>query len=221
MAKTPKFISLSPELHEYVVAHGMPPDAIQRELIAETERLGGISAMQISPEQGAFMTVLTRVIGARLAVEVGTFTGYSTMCTARGLGDGGRIIACDHSEEWTAIARRYWEKAGVADKIDLRIGSALETLCALPDEPSFDLGFIDADKTSYADYYEEILRRMRPGGLILVDNALWDGSVIDPAANDADTVAIRRFNDAVANDARVDCVLLPIADGLTLLRKRT
>jgi caffeoyl-CoA O-methyltransferase len=220
MTNSPKSLSLTTELHDYLVAHGTPPDAIQRELIVETERLGGVSVMQIAPEQGAFMTVLTRAIGARRTIEVGTFTGYSTLCTARGLGEGGRVIACDVSEEWTTIARRYWEKAGVADKIDLRIGPASETLGALPADPVFDLGFIDADKTSYADYYEEILLRLRPGGLILVDNALWSGSVIDPAANDADTVAIRRFNDSVASDARVDCVMLPIADGLTLLRKR-
>jgi caffeoyl-CoA O-methyltransferase len=201
----PKFVSLSPALHEYLVAHGTPPDAIQRELIAETQRLGGISVMQVSPEQGAFMTVLARLMSARRAVEVGTFTGYSTLCTARGLAEGGRIVACDLSEKWTAIARRYWEKAGVADRIELRIAPALETLHALPANPPLDLAFIDADKTSYPDYYEAVL---------------WGGSVIDAAAQDADSVAIRRFNDLVANDARVDCVMLPVADGLTLLRKR-
>jgi caffeoyl-CoA O-methyltransferase len=153
MTNSPKSLSLTTELHDYLVAHGTPPDAIQRELIVETERLGGVSVMQIAPEQGAFMTVLTRAIGARRTIEVGTFTGYSTLCTARGLGEGGRVIACDVSEEWTTIARRYWEKAGVADKIDLRIGPASETLGALPADPVFDLGFIDADKTSYADYY--------------------------------------------------------------------
>ena len=220
MAHRPKFVSLSPALYEYIVAHGTPPDAIQRELIAETRRLGGISVMQVSPEQGAFMTLLARHMGARRALEVGTFTGYSTLCTARGLAEGGRIVACDLSEKWTAIARRYWEKAGVADRIDLRIGPALETLRALPADPAFDLAFIDADKTRYPDYYEAILERLRPGGTILVDNVLWGGSVIDAAARDADTLAIRRFNDLVAVDERVDCVMLPIADGLTLLRKR-
>ena len=215
-----KFVSLTPALHEYLVAHGTPPDAIQRELIAETQRLGDISGMQVSPEQGAFMTVLARLMGVRRAVEVGTFTGYSTLCTARGLAESGRIVTCDLSEEWTAIARRYWEKAGVADRIELRIGPALETLRALPAQPLLDLAFIDADKTSYPDYYEAILGRLRPGGAILVDNVLWGGSVIDAAARDADSLAIRRFNDLVAADERVDCVMLPIADGLTLLRKR-
>ncbi len=220
MGHQPKFVSLTPALHEYLVEHGTPPDAIQRELIAETRRLGGISVMQVSPEQGAFMTVLTRLMGARRVVEVGTFTGYSTLCMARGLAEGGRIVACDLSEEWTAIARRYWEKAGVADRIELRIGPALETLHALPADPALDLAFIDADKTSYPDYYEAILERLRPGGAILVDNVLWGGSVIDAAQRDADSLAIRRFNDRVAADERVDCVMLPIADGLTLLRKR-
>jgi caffeoyl-CoA O-methyltransferase len=220
VAHRAKFVSLSPALYDYIVAHGTPPDAIQRELIAETQQLGRISVMQVSPEQGAFMTVLARLMGVRRAVEVGTFTGYSTLCTARGLAEGGRIVACDLSEKWTAIARRYWEKAGVADRIELRIAPALETLHALPADPPLDLAFIDADKTSYPDYYEAILERLRPGGAILVDNVLWGGSVIDAAAQDAESVAIRRFNDLVANDARVDCVMLPVADGLTLLRKR-
>jgi caffeoyl-CoA O-methyltransferase len=220
MAHEPKFVSLTPALYAYLVEHGTPPDAIQRELIAETRELGGVSVMQVSPEQGAFMTVLARIMGARRAVEVGTFTGYSTLCTARGLAEGGRIVACDISEKWTAIARRYWERAGVADRIELRIGPALETLRALPADPPLDLAFIDADKTGYPDYYEAILERLRPGGVILVDNVLWSGSVVDAENRDADTAAIRRFNDLVAADERVDCVMLPIADGLTLLRKR-
>jgi caffeoyl-CoA O-methyltransferase len=166
------------------------------------------------------MTLLARATGARRAIEVGTFTGYSTLCLARGLPAGGQVIACDVSEEWTAIARRYWEKAGVAQKIDLRIGPAAETLRALPEEEAFDLAFIDADKPSYATYYELILARLRSGGLILVDNVLWMGQVVNPAATDPQTQAIRAFNDLVARDARVDCVMLPISDGLTLLRKR-
>ncbi len=220
MAHRSKSVSLTPALYEYLVEHGTPPDAIQRELIAETHRLGGISVMQVSPDQGSFMTVLTRLMGARWVVEVGTFTGYSTLCMARGLAEGGRIVTCDISEKWTAIARRYWEKAGVADRIELRIGPALETLRALPADPALDLAFIDADKTGYPDYYEAILERLRPGGAILVDNVLWSGNVIEAAPRDADSLAIRRFNDLVAADERVDCVMLPIADGLTLLRKR-
>jgi caffeoyl-CoA O-methyltransferase len=220
MSDQVKSFHLTAEAHRYIVAHGTPPDAIQQELIEETRKLGGISLMQIAPEQGSFMTLLARVTGARRAIEVGTFTGYSTLCLARGLPAGGRVIACDVSEEWTAIARRYWEKAGVAEKIDLRIGPAEQTLRTLPATPDFDLAFIDADKPSYPIYYELILARLRAGGLILVDNVLWMGQVFNAAANDPQTQAIRSFNDAVARDARVDCVMLPISDGLTLLRKR-
>ena len=220
MADQPKSFHLGPEIHQYIVAHGTPPDAIQQELIEETRKLGGISLMQIAPEQGAFMTLLARAIGARRVIEIGTFTGYSTLCLARGLPAGGRVIACDVSQEWTAIARRYWEKAGVAEKIDLRIGPAAQTLRALPEDPVFDLAFIDADKPSYPAYYELILARLRSGGLILVDNVLWMGQVVNPAATDPQTSAIRAFNDAVARDPRVDCAMLAVSDGLTLLRKR-
>ena len=216
----PKSFHLGPEIHAYLVAHGTPPDPVLRDLAEETARLGSISMMQIAPEQGAFMTLLARAIGAKRAVEVGTFTGTSALCIARGLPDDGQLLACDVSEEWTAIARRYWERAGVAKKIELRLGPALETLRALPVEPRFDMGFIDADKPSYPAYYEEILKRMRPGGLILVDNVLWFGRVVDPSADDPQTAAIRAFNDQVAADPRVDCVMLPISDGLTLLRVR-
>jgi caffeoyl-CoA O-methyltransferase len=220
MSDQHKSFLLTSEVHRYIVAHGTPPDAVQQELIEETRKLGGISLMQIAPEQGAFMTLLARAIGARRVIEVGTFTGYSTLCLARGLADGGRVIACDVSEEWTAIARRYWEKAGVAEKIELRIAPAAQTLSALPESPDFDLAFIDADKPSYPIYYELILARLRRGGLILVDNVLWMGQVANPAATDAQTQAIRSFNDKVASDPRVDCVMLPISDGLTILRKR-
>lgn len=212
--------NLPPALHRYLVEHGTPPDAVQRELIEETARLGGVSIMQIAPEQGAFMTLLARATGARRAVEVGTFTGYSALCIARGLPDDGHLLCCDVSEEWTAIARRAWEKAGVADRIELVIAPAAETLRALPEEETLDLAFIDADKPGYPTYYEEILKRTRPGGLVLVDNVFMMGSVIDPKADNPNTRAIRAFNDAVASDERVDRVMLPIADGLTLLRKR-
>ena len=215
-----KDFHLSPVIHDYLIKHGTPPDAVQRELIAETARLGPAARMQIAPEQGAFMTLLVRAIGARRAVEVGTFTGYSALSIARGLPEDGSLLCCDVSEDWTALARRIWEKAGVAKRIELRIAPAIETLRSLPDEESFDLGFIDADKTSYSLYFEEILKRLRPGGLVLVDNVLWGGSVVDPRSDDADTRAIRAFNDAVAVDPRVDCVMIPLSDGLTLLRKR-
>ncbi len=207
-------------MHEYLVEHGTPPDPILRELIEETQRLGGISLMQIAPEQGAFMTLLTRAIGARRAIEVGTFTGYSAICIARGLPEDGHLLCCDVSEEWTSIARRYFEKAGVADKIELRIAPGAETLAGLPIEETIDLAFIDADTPGYPIYYEEILKRLRPGGIVLVDNVLWMGRVADPDVDDEQTRAIRSFNDLVAGDDRVDRVMLPISDGLTILRKR-
>ena len=220
MTDRPKSFHVSAEVHAYLVQHGTPPDEIQRALIEETQKLGGISMMQIAPEQGAFMTLLARAIGTRYALEVGTFTGYSALCIARALPDTGRLICCDVSEEWTAIARRYWEKAGVSEKIDLRIAPALDTLRALPEQPQLDFAFIDADKPGYIAYYEEIQKRLRPGGLILVDNVLWLGRVVDASANDEQTLAIRDFNNHVARDSRVECVMLPVSDGLTLLRKR-
>jgi predicted O-methyltransferase YrrM len=216
----PKSFFLSPEIQSYLVAHGMPPDAVLRELAAETARIGPLARMQVAPEQGAFLTFLTRLIGARRAIEVGTFTGYSAVCIARGLPPDGKLLCCDVSEEWTAIARRFFEKAGVASRVELRIAPAAETLRALPEQADFDLAFIDADKPGYTVYYEEILRRLRPGGLILVDNVLWSGAVVDPEARDASTLAIRAFNDLVAADERVDRVMIPLSDGLTLVRKR-
>jgi caffeoyl-CoA O-methyltransferase len=216
----PKSFFLSSDAQRYLLDHGGAPDAVQQDLIDRTAALGGISMMQISPEQGAFMTLFTRVLGARRAIEVGTFTGYSALCIARGLSDDGRLLCCDVSEEWTAIARGAWERAGVADRVDLRLAPAIETLRSLPVVPEHDLAFIDADKQSYPQYYEEILLRLRPGGVVLVDNVLWGGAVFDPAAEDADTVAIRAFNDLVAADDRVESVMVPIGDGLTLARKR-
>lgn len=220
MSDDPKSFHLSPAVHAYVLEHGTPPDEILRGLMAETAKLGGLSIMQIAPEQGAFMTLLARIMGARRIVEVGTFTGYSTLCLARGLPDDGELIACDVSDEWTAIGRPFWEKAGVASKIDLRIGPAAETLAAMPRVADVDLSFIDADKPSYPVYFEELLARTRPGGVILVDNVLWMGRVADPEIDDEQTAAIRDFNQKVAHDERVDCVMLPISDGLTLLRVR-
>lgn len=215
----PKSFFLSPDAQRYLVAHGAAPDEAQAALIAETEALGGISVMQISPEQGAFMTLFTRLIGARRAVEIGTFTGYSAACIARGLPPDGRLLCCDVSEEWTDIARRHWVAAGVAERIELRIGPALDTLAALVDEPTFDLAFIDADKPAYPDYYEAVLRRLHPGGVILVDNVLWGGAVVDPEVDDEHTNIIRAFNRMVADDPRVDSVILPVGDGLTIARK--
>jgi caffeoyl-CoA O-methyltransferase len=220
MASGPKSFFLTQDVHDYLLAHIPALDDVQRDLIAETEGLGGISVMQIAPEQGAFMTLLTRLIGARRAVEVGTFTGYSAVSIARGLPDGGSLLCCDVSEEWTAIARKYWERAGVDGKIDLRIAPALDTLRSLPAGGQFDLAFIDADKENYPNYYEEVLARLRPNGVILVDNTLWMGAVIDANATDDQTKTIRAFNDMVAADDRVESAILTVGDGLTLIRKR-
>jgi predicted O-methyltransferase YrrM len=211
---------LAPGLHDYLVAHSTPPDALLRDLIAETaERFPGHVILQIGPEQGTFMTMLASLMGARHAIEVGTFTGYSSICLARGLAPGGKLICCDVNEEWTSLARTYWQKAGLADRIDLRLGPALDTLRALPPGASFDLAFIDADKTGYASYWEEIVPRLRPGGLILVDNTLLHGRIFhsDP---DPDALAIREFNERVLADDRVTAAMLPVGDGLTLARKK-
>jgi predicted O-methyltransferase YrrM len=217
----PKSFFLGAEIAEYIVRHGAPPDEAQRWLIDETRaRFGDFQMMQISPEQGAFMQLLTRAIGTRRAVEVGTFTGYSSLCIARGLVEGGRLLCCDVSEEFTAVARDAWKRAGVEDRIDLRIAPAIDTLRALPADDPIDLAFIDADKPSYRSYYEEILVRLRVDGLILVDNTLWSGAVVDERAQDENTLAIRAFNDLVADDDRVETAMLPLGDGVTVLRKR-
>jgi caffeoyl-CoA O-methyltransferase len=215
----PKSAWLSDELHAYICAHSTEPDPVQQELIEETEKLGGISLMQIAPEQGAFMSLLVGALGARRVIEVGTFTGYSALAIARALPDDGELLCCDVSEEWTSIAKPYWEKAGVARKIDLRIAPAIETLESLPADESWDLAFIDADKPSYPDYFEALLPRLRRNGLILVDNVLWMGTVVNPAVDDDQTNAIRAFNDQVADDPRVEAAMIPVGDGITLLRK--
>src|SRR5713101_4921428 len=203
MTGAPKSFFLTPDIYEYVVAHGTPPDAMQQALIDETAQLP-MAAMQISPEQGAFMTVFTRLIGAREAVEVGTFTGYSAISIARGLPDDGHLLCCDVSEEWTSIARRAWAVAGVERKIELKLAPAADTLRALPDHEYLDLAFIDADKPSYAVYYEEVLKRLKPNGAVLVDNTLWGGRITDASLVDDQTLAVRAFNDMVAADDRVD-----------------
>jgi len=218
MSDNPKSFNLSPELHSYMLAHGTAPDAIQQGLIEATSKLGGISVMQIAPEQGALMTMLTQLIGATRAIEVGTFTGYSALCIARGLPKDGQLVCCDVSDEWTSVGVPFWEKAGVRDRIDLRIAPALETLQGIKEDDGFDLAFIDADKPSYQAYVEELLRLVRPGGLILVDNVLWGGNVINAENNEDNTLAIRAFNEKIAKDPRVDCVMLAISDGLTFLR---
>ncbi|HEY3908200.1 MAG TPA: class I SAM-dependent methyltransferase [Streptosporangiaceae bacterium] len=211
---------LSDALAEYVVAHSSQPDEILRDLAAETlERYGGTAGMQIGPEQGTFMTLLAQLTGARSAVEVGTFTGYSAICLARGLGDGGRLLCCDVSDEWTSVARRYWARAGLSDRIELRLGPAEQTLAALPAETSFDLAFIDADKTGYVRYWDLIVPMIGSGGVILVDNTLSQGRVVDLAEQGDSVVGIRQFNGHALADERVELVLLPIGDGLTMARK--
>jgi caffeoyl-CoA O-methyltransferase len=214
-------LTISEELQDYLVAHSTPIDEVARDLIDETHaNLPRQSGMQIAPEQAGFLTLLTKLIGVRHAVEVGTFTGYSALAIARGLADDGRLLCCDISEEWTSIGRRYWERAGVADRIDLTIAPALDTLRQLPKEPYLDLVFIDADKENYIAYWNELVPRVRPGGALLVDNTLWSGRVADPDNHDARTEAIRAFNDHAAGDDRVELQILPLADGVTLARRR-
>ena len=220
MPDSPKTVAVTPEVHRYLLDHGSPPDEVQQALIEETRGLGGVAGMQIAPEQGAFMTLLVRLLGARRVIEVGTFTGYSSIALARGLPPDGRLLCCDVNEEWTAIARHYWERAGVADRIELRLGPALDTLRALPADEPVDLAFLDADKGNYINYYEELLPRLRPNGLLLADNVLAGGRAADPSADDGMATAIRAFNEHVRADDRVEVVMLPIADGLSLIRKK-
>jgi predicted O-methyltransferase YrrM len=215
-------IVLTDSLYDYMNSVSLREAPVLQALRAETAMLTQRS-MQISPEQGQFMALLVRLAGARRCLEVGVFTGYSSLATALALPDDGKIVACDVSEEWTAVARRYWRDAGVAHKIDLRLAPAAATLDALlaaGGEGGFDFAFIDADKGGYLGYYERALRLLRPGGLLLVDNTLWSGRVADPAVTDADTVALRHFNECLHDDQRIDLALVPIGDGLTFARKR-
>ncbi|SNT36883.1 caffeoyl-CoA O-methyltransferase [Asanoa hainanensis] len=176
--------------------------------------------MQVSPDQGALLTILTRLTNARRAVEVGVFTGYSTLCIARGLAPGGRLLACDVSAEWTSIGRPFWARAGVDDRIDLRLAPALETLRALPADADLDFAFVDAHKPEYPAYYAEIVARLRPGGLIVLDNMFLGGRVLDPDRSDEQTAAVRSLNATIATDDRVEAVLLPVRDGVTVARRR-
>jgi caffeoyl-CoA O-methyltransferase len=214
-----KHLPFGADLHAYMLANSTPPDAVTAELIDETQRiLPDEAGMQVSPEQAALLRILTSVTGVRRAVEVGTFTGLSSLSIARGLADGGRLTCFDISEEFTAVARRYWERAGVDDRIELRIGPAADNLRQLPTEPHLDLAFIDADKTGYPTYWNELVPRVRPNGLLLVDNVLWSGRVLDPQGRtDREIVD---FNRLARADQRVELVVLPIADGLTIARKR-
>jgi caffeoyl-CoA O-methyltransferase len=215
-------ISLTDSLYEYLLSVSLREPDLLRQLREETAT-DPSARMQISPEQGQFMALLARLMGARRCLEIGVFTGYSSLAVALALPDDGRILACDVSERWTAVARRYWAAAGVAHKIELRLATALETLDRLTGSGAsgtFDFAFIDADKENYLGYYERVLGLLRPGGLIVVDNTLWSGRVADPENVEADTVAMRHFNERLHRDERVDLSLVPIGDGLTLARKR-
>src|SRR3954462_7853761 len=219
---TPRSFLLTPELSDYVRDGSEPPDAIAADLLAETaalaERGEAPPTFQIAAEQGVFMQLLTRALGVRTAIEIGTFTGFSALCIARGLPEDGSLLCLDRNAEWTAVGRRYWDRAGVGDRIELRLGDALPSLRALPAAETFDLAFVDADKAGYAGYVAELHPRMRTNGLVLLDNTLRAGRVLDPQTDD--DRAIAALNAALAADPRWETVLLPVADGLTALRKR-
>ena len=216
-----KFTRLDDDLHGYMVALGARQDELLAELAAETEREeGDMAVMQIAADQGAFMTLLTRAIGARRAIEIGTFTGYSAICIARGLPDDGELIACELDPDRAAVAQRWIELAGLAERVEIRVGPASDTLRHLPATEDFDLAFIDADKPGYSEYYEECLARLRPGGLIILDNVLLSGRVLDPPADDESAAAMAELNRRLAADDRVDLAMVGIADGLTIARKR-
>jgi predicted O-methyltransferase YrrM len=218
---TSRNIAMTDKINDYLVAHSVREPDVLRALREETAGMKH-AGMQIGPEQGQFMGLLAKLVGAKRCIEVGVFTGYSSISVALALPSDGKIIACDVNEEWTSMARRYWKLAGVDGKIELKLAPAVQTLDALlaaGEAGKFDFAFIDADKPNYLEYYERILKLLRKGGLITIDNTLWSGKVADPAVNDADTVALRALNDFVHRDARVDMSLLPLGDGLTLVRK--
>jgi caffeoyl-CoA O-methyltransferase len=218
MSRRSEQISL--HLNAYLLAHSSPPDAVLRELANETADLfPAETGLPIAPEQGTLMTLLTQLSGAASAIEIGTFTGYSSICIARGLAPGGHLLCCDVSEEWTSVARKYWEKAGLTDRIELRLGPALDTLRSLPSEEAFDVAFIDADKISYPQYWTELVPRVRAGGVIMVDNTFSHGRVLDAGNDNPSVIAVRRMNDLAAADERVELVMLPIGDGVTVALK--
>ena len=214
-------LSYTSSLRQYVWQYGLREHPALKELRTETEKLPS-SMMQICPEQGALMGNLIRLIAAKKTIEVGTYTGYSAMTVALALPDDGEVVACDVSEEWTSVAKKAWEKAGIANKIDLQLAPASNTLDALLEEGkegSFDFAFIDADKTNYQIYYEQCLKLIRQGGVIVIDNVLWGGAVTDSNRNDADTEAIRELNQFIATDERVSISMIPVGDGLTVAVK--
>ncbi|HED16092.1 MAG TPA: SAM-dependent methyltransferase [Gammaproteobacteria bacterium] len=219
---TKNTIQLTEALYDYLLSSSLREPEVLKQLREETENIT-LSVMQISPDQGQFMQLLVKLLSARNCLEVGVYTGYSSLCVALAMPEDGKLVACDIDEDWTAVARKYWDRAGVAHKIDLHLAPATQTLQQLLDAGKhnrFDFAFIDADKSSYADYYEYCLKLVRPGGLIVVDNTLWGGSVADNTITDPDTSAIRSFNKSLLHDERVDISMLAIADGLTLIHKR-
>ena len=219
VARQSKSFFLSPDAYGYLLASSTAPDPLLDELRRETAELGPVSRMQVSPEQGTLLTVLVAASAARRAVEVGTFTGYSALCIARGLPADGRLLCLDTSEEWTSIARRYWARAQLSDRIDLRLGPAADSIAALPAEPIFDFAFVDADKTGYPTYVELLAPRLRRDALLLLDNVLQSGRVLDPAAQDDNVRAIRAVNSQLGADPRFQVTVLPVADGLTIARR--
>lgn len=217
-----KSIGLSDDLHAYLLRVGVREPEVLRRLREHTQAIPQHN-MQIAPEQGAFMSLLVQLTGAHRCLELGTFTGYSALAVALALPDDGRLLCCDVSEEWTSVAQRFWSEAGVVDRIELRLAPALQTLDGLlaeGGEDSFDFAFVDADKVSYPAYHDRLMQLVRPGGVMLWDNVLWDGRILDQQDDDPDTRAIRQINDILAADERISLAMLPIADGLTLVRKR-
>lgn len=216
-------LNITDTLYDYLLSVSLQETDVQRALREATDQMKE-AMMQISPDQGQFMALLVKLIGAERILEVGTFTGYSALTLALALPDNGRLIACDINEQWTGMAQRYWQQAGVAHKIDLRLAPARDTLKALIEDgqaEQYDFAFIDADKQNYPHYYEHCLQLIRPGGLITIDNVLWGGSVADDSDQQPDTIAIREFNHFISNDDRVEMSLVPIGDGLTLARKKS
>jgi caffeoyl-CoA O-methyltransferase len=217
-----KFITLNQQVYDYVLRHRSRSalDEVLDELRAETDALGGIAAMQISADQGAFFSLIVAATGAKSAIEIGTFTGYSSLCIAQGLGEGGKLLCLDQNEEWTNVARRYWQRAGLDSRIELRLGDAKSTLRGLTEAEQFDFAFVDADKTGYDEYYELLLPRLKPNTLIVFDNMLRGGRIANDVLEDESEKALDALNKKLANDPRVESVLLPFADGLNFCRKK-
>ena len=216
----PKVTALTDDLCRYLLRRGTADDAVATELRKETlRRFGELGAMMIAEDQGGLLSVLVGTLAPKLAVEIGTFTGYGSLFIARALPPGGKLLCCDVNAEWARLGKPYWRRAGVAEKIDLRIAPALETLRGLPDAEAVDFAFIDADKANYVAYYEEILKRTRKNGLIAVDNVLWHNWLMDAADQNPETVGVREFNDHILGDPRVQTAMLHVGDGITLIRK--